>query len=129
MKIYDRRELAIKVWQILKPMLKKIKGEWYIGIGSYQNGGEQGLSVNCPACSFFICWSESRSDEVVVYETLFDPCQGISDSMYDDKVFFHTPKEAATYICRQIENKISIRLEEVTKAKHKYSSLEKVTNQ
>lgn len=99
-KIEDRRTAAQEVLKSFSRKLKKEDPGWIV-IGCYQNGREQGYSIN--TLNNFFCFSEFRnSDDIVVYQSPHNPMQSITEEMYKDKHLFRSPEEAAEFIYSEI---------------------------
>lgn len=115
MKLKNKRKLADQVLKVLKPEIKKLKDTDFklervsLSIGSYQNGREQGHSItmfgakNDKIEMLFCFFSEHRnSDNVVVYTSLIDPIQGITEEMYKNALLFKKVEDAVKYILEKL---------------------------
>lgn len=111
MYIENPRESADKVLDIVLQEVKNIDSDYFVVLGSYQNGREQGHSIQASCVKGrWIGWAEHRnSDNIVVYSGM-DNMQSISDEMYENRREFETPKEAANYILQLIKTDLGEKL-------------------
>ena len=119
MRTYDKRELANRVLRLVKKDLAGIESDEQVGIGSFQNGREQGhtLTVNVmangrlllPFRTLWVAWAENRnSDDIVVYFADQDPCQGVSEEAYKNARYCRTTEEARDVIVSLIKDAVPI---------------------
>jgi len=112
MKIENSRELADKVWRVVKKTLasKEKCKEAYVTLQSYQNGREQGHALNLSnyklkLSSAWIGWAENRnSDNIVVYIDDHDPLQSVNEESYKKRKLFEDVEDAAKYIVGFVMN-------------------------